>query len=111
MSEYELRKEPVSLGVDFFKRFDRDELLNIKGLIDSILSERDSTYPLSVSESYRRGHISIRVRNALRFMDINYWFELSTFSMNKIERMQNVGRKTINEILEQVNIRGIELNS
>jgi DNA-directed RNA polymerase alpha subunit len=109
--EYELRKEPHSIGVDFFKRFERNELLEIRGLIDSVLADKKFQHPISIAESYRSKHISIRTRKALLQIDITYWHELATYSIPEIKRIRNCGGRTITEILEQVKLRGIKLKS
>lgn len=65
----------------------------------------DKKYDIPIDELY----LSVRAYNCLRRGNINTVQELSAVSLQELRRLRNMGEKTIQEIVEILRARGIEL--
>ena len=55
--------------------------------------------------------LSVRARNCMKLLDITSWEQLSQWSKYSLLRIPELGRKTVQELTDALNERGMKLTT
>lgn len=89
----------------FFERFTTEELEQLNAYIQKVCNDRENLHSSYISES----GVSIRCKILLKELSVETWEQLICYSEEDLQRLKNIGTKTLKEIFIELEKRGIKL--